>query len=343
MRRVALVIGGGAFGTSMSSILANNFEQVIVEVRSNDVYQALKRGENSVYLPGISLSKRIEPALGSLQVLDLLGDRYPEIIVFALPTKAITCYLTEHVDYINSFLKRGIPLVSLSKGLDSSSLQLPDDLFWEFCQEYQDQVTFLSGPSFAQEILEEQITMVSIAGRSRRTLLDVTSMMQTNFFKLLPTYDIKGLLLGGALKNVLAIAGGIVEGQGFNHNTRAALITAGITEMLKFGVVFNARPETFYGFSGMGDLILTTTGQLSRNKWFGLQIGRGGNPQEIIESQRRVIEGYQTTKAVQSLAERYEIKSRIFTGVYKVLYEGCDPKDVIDDLMRFSSKINFLF
>ena len=144
----------------------------------------------------------------------------------------------------------------------------------------------------------------------------------------------KGLLLGGALKNVLAISGGILEGLGFNYNTRAAMITRGIAEMLKFGKVFNARPETFYGLSGMGDLILTTTGDLSRNKAFGLEVATGRSPEEIIQGQRTVVEGYKTTKAAHLLSIKYDIRTNIFNGLYSVLYEGKTPADVLKRLMK---------
>ncbi len=163
-------------------------------------------------------------------------------------------------------------------------------------------------------------------------------MMQTDYFKVFATYDVKGLLLGGALKNPLAIAAGIAEGLGYNHNTRAALITHGIVEMLRFGKVFNARPETFYGLSGMGDLILTTTGGLSRNKQFGMEIAKGRKPKEIIESQRSTVEGYRTTMAAYKLAKQYDIHTRLINGLYEVLYNNVSPKAVIKELMRIPGR-----
>jgi glycerol-3-phosphate dehydrogenase (NAD(P)+) len=222
----------------------------------------------------------------------------------------------------------------LSKGIDPDTLELPDDLFYDYFPKFRDSFCFLSGPSFAKEILEEQITLVSLAGRSYYNLFKVAEMLQTSYFRCLPTYDVKGVLLGGALKNILAIAAGIIEGLGYNHNTRAAMITRGIVEMRRFGVVFNARPETFYGLSGMGDLILTSTGGLSRNKLFGLEIAKGRSAEEIIKSQRTVVEGYKTTKAAYLLSQKYQIKSRIFVGLYKVLYKGVDPSQTIAAVMK---------
>jgi glycerol-3-phosphate dehydrogenase (NAD(P)+) len=231
----------------------------------------------------------------------------------------------------------GIPFLSLAKGIDPNTLELPDDLFLNFFPDFQDQLVFLSGPSFAKEIMDGQITLVSCAGRSKRNLELISKMFETDYFKIYPTYDIKGVLLGGALKNILAIASGVIQGLGYNHNTRAAMVTRGIAEMLRFGIVFNARPETFYGLSGMGDLILTTTGQMSRNKQFGLEIAKGRKPLEIIESKRTSVEGYKTTQAAHFLTEKYDIRARIFNGVYQTLYLNKAPQDVIGEIMSAPS------
>lgn len=335
--KTALVIGAGAFGTSIAALLSHNFQKVILKVRGQDVYQQLiEARENSVYLPGQKLPENIFPAL-SWEEVDQLADDI-EIIISGLPTAAISTYFQLHRSRIEGYLQNQIPLVSLSKGIDPNTLELPDDLFFEVFPDYKDLFIFLSGPSFAKEIMEKQITMATLAGRSRPHLKKVSEMMATDYFKVLMSYDVKGVLLGGALKNILAIAGGIIEGLGYNHNTRAAMITRGIAEMLRFGVVFNARPETFYGLAGMGDLILTTTGGLSRNKTFGLEIARGRTPQEIIESSRSVVEGYKTAKAAHLISEKYEIRARIFNGLYSVLYENAQPKAVIEHIMRAPSR-----
>lgn len=339
MKEVGLVIGAGAFGTSIASVMANNFKTVILKVRSDDVYQSLKtKNENSVYLPGMKLASNIVPANSWDEVSELIDGKV-DLVVFGLPSSAITGFLFEHFTTVVEYIKQGVPVVSLAKGIDPITLELPDDLFRNFFPEYMDQFTFLSGPSFAKEIVSEQITAVSLAGRSKK-VLDVISkeMLNTKYFKVLPSYDVKGALLGGALKNVLAIAGGVIEGLGFNHNTRAAMITRGIAEMLRFGKVFNARPETFYGLSGMGDLILTTTGGLSRNKQFGLEIAKGKTPDEIISSQRAVVEGYKTAKAVHLLSEKYEVRARIFNGVYSLLYENKDPHKIIEEILDVPTK-----
>jgi len=333
----AIVVGAGSFGTSIASVLANNFKKVILKVRSDDVYQSLKKSENAIYLPGVKLSPNIVPAK-SWEELDSLVEGNIQLIVSGLPAAGISDFFKENYDRFLGYLIQRIPVVSLSKGIDPETLELADDLLFDMYPQFREIFCFLSGPSFAKEIIDEQITLVTLAGRSKPILTDVAKMMDAPFFKVFPSYDVKGVLLGGALKNILAIAGGIIEGLGYNHNTRAAMITRGIAEMLRFGKVFNARPETFYGLSGMGDLILTTTGDLSRNKQFGLDIASGKTAEDIINSQRTVVEGYKTAKAAYLLCEKFDIRASIFSGVYSVLYENADPSEAIKKLMRLPSR-----
>ena len=334
MYEYALVIGAGAFGTSIACVLSENFKKVITLVRSQDIYDSIKNGENAIYLPGQSLPKNIVPALNWEEVHEIVGSEKIQLVVNGLPTGAIRSFYSHNKTEIKNFLKQEIPFVSISKGIDPDTLELSDDLFHDQFPKYLDQITYLSGPSFAKEIVDKQVTIVSLAGRNPNIMLDICKKMGTGYFKCIPTYDIQGVLLGGALKNILAIAGGILEGLGYNHNTRAAIITRGINEMLRFGKVFNGRPETFYSFSGMGDLILTTTSSLSRNKSFGVEIATSQmSPEEIILSKRSVVEGYKTSKAAYNLAQKYKIRAPLFDGIYKILYQNVEPRDVLKALM----------
>lgn len=329
----AIVFGAGAFGTSIASVLSENFDHVILKVRDKATYESILQGENAAYLPGQKLAKNILPAISWEELDELTEGRRVQLLINGLPTAAIHPYYSENKDRVVSYFKKGIPMVSLTKGIDPDTCELPDDLFMHYFSDYSERICYLSGPSFAKEILDRQVTLVSLAGKVPQCLLSCAKMLQTDYFKAMPTYDIKGVLLGGSLKNVLAIAGGILEGLGFNHNTRAAMITRGITEMLRFGKVFNARPETFYSFAGMGDLILTTTSDLSRNKTFGKAIAAGGNPAEIIAAQKSTVEGYKTALAAHRVAKKYHIKTRLFDGIYRILYKNVPPDDVISELM----------
>lgn len=336
--QTALVFGAGAFGTAIASVLSNNFKRVILKVRSQDVYDALKgERENKIYLPGQKIPDNLYPALTWDEVSELVEGKV-ELLVSGLPTKAIGEFCKDNYDVLLSYLAQGIPCVSLAKGMDSDTLELPNDIYYHHFADFRDNFTYLSGPSFAKEIMDKNPTAVSLAGRDRQVLEKILTYMETPYFKILPCFDVRGVLLGGALKNLLAIAGGIVEGLGFGHNTTAAMITMGITEMLRFGVVYNARPETFYGLSGMGDIILSVTGNLSRNKQFGFEIASGGNPKEIINSHRFTVEGHKTTKAAYFLAEKYQIKARLSRGLYNVLYEFKDPMEEVEKLMKLPSR-----
>lgn len=331
--KTALVLAGGAFGTSIGFVVAQNFERVIIKVRDQEIYEEINAGENKSYLPNQLLPNSIKAALTWDEVKKLtLGE--VQLIISGLPMSAIDDFCLTHRHELSYYLDQGVPFVSLAKGIDHETLKLPDELYKTHFEAYHEQLMYLSGPSFAKEILDKQITIVSLAGESKENLIEACDMLGTSFFKALPTTDIKGVLLGGSLKNVIAIAGGIMEGLGYNHNTRAALITRGIVEMLRFGIHFGARPETFYGPSGMGDLILTTTGELSRNKSFGIEVAKGRAPEDIIKSMKSVVEGYKTTKAAYHLAKKENIKASIFEGLYHVLYNGMNTKDVISEMMN---------
>lgn len=337
--KTALVLGGGAFGTAIGFVLTQNFAKVIVLVRSKENYEEINKGENSTYLPGQKLPGTIKAALNWEEVSNETNGEI-DLIVSGLPMSAIDDFCMRNEFEMNRLLENGVSLVSLAKGINHENLKLPDELFKTYFEKFRSQFMYLSGPSFAKEIIDKQITMVSIAGEDRDRLLVACEMLGTDFFKAVPNMDIKGTLLGGALKNVIAIAGGIMEGLGYNHNTRAALITRGIVEMLRFGSVFGAKAETFYGPSGMGDLILTTTGELSRNKAFGMEIAKGKRPDEIISQTKSVVEGYKTTKAAHLLAEKMNIRARIFSGLYEVLYLNADPKEVVQKLMMLPPKFD---
>lgn len=333
----ALVLAGGAFGTSIAFVLSQNFKKVIIKVRSEEIYNEINRGENTTYLPGQIIPPSIKAAM-TWDEVEKIKDGDIELIVSGLPMSAIDDFCIQNYHELKKYLDKGMPLVSLAKGIDHETLKLPDELFKTHFEDYRSQLMYLSGPSFAKEILDKQITIVSLAGEDRFKLLECCDMLATDFFKALPTTDVKGVLLGGSLKNVIAIAGGIMEGLGYNHNTRAALITRGIVEMLRFGTVFGARPETFYGPSGMGDLILTTTGELSRNKSFGIEIAKGRKAEDIIKASKSVVEGYKTTKAAYLLAQKKHIRTRIFAGLYEVLYQNHDPKEVVQGVMMLPPK-----
>ena len=332
--RIALVVGAGAFGTAIASVLSLRFQKVILKVRSRDVYQTIKNhSQNSVYLPDLPIPSNVFPILEWEELL-LENEKQIDLLVSGLPTSGIRPFYSDNRERFLSWFERDIPFVSLSKGIHSETLEMADDFFFDLFPKHRQLFTFLSGPSFAREIMQKQITLVTLAGHSLECVYRVKGMLETFFFKCISSDDVKGVLLGGALKNVIAIAGGIIEGLGYNHNTRAALITRAIAEMLKFGSIYNAHAETFYGPSGMGDLILSTSGGISRNRQFGLAVAEGQSPKEFIEKKRIVVEGYKTAYASHIMGKRHGISAPIFEGVYQVLYQNLKPEQAINQIMQ---------
>lgn len=337
----ACVLGGGAFGSAVAQVLSVNFKKVLLMVRSQEHAQEISQQHNPRYLPGKKLSSRIHP-VQSWEEVEKVKEGRLNLIVYALPMSAMTTYCAKHAAAITPYLKGGALFLSLAKGIDVQTKKLSDDILLDYFPAVKKQFTYLSGPSFAAEIVAEHVTLVSISGENKESITQLVPMLSTPYFKPFPSTDKKGVLLGGALKNVLAIAGGLVEGLGFHHNTRAALITRGIIDMLRIGEIFNAHPETFYGLSGMGDLILSITGDLSRNKNLGLAVARGVSPEAFIAENNLTVEGYKTARAVHDLAQEHGVRTRIFQGVYDVLYHHRGPLEVIEELMGLKVGFNYL-
>jgi glycerol-3-phosphate dehydrogenase (NAD(P)+) len=201
-----------------------------------------------------------------------------------------------------------------------------------------ERTAFLSGPSFALEVALEHPTAVTMASRSMAAAEAAQELFQTDYFRVYTNPDVAGVELGGALKNVIAIAAGVVDGLGFGHNTRAALITRGLAEITRLGVGLGADPLTFAGLAGMGDLILTCTGALSRNHTVGVELGRGRPIADILGGMTMVAEGVRTAKAARELAEREGIEMPIVEEVYALLYEERAPREAVENLMLRSPK-----
>jgi glycerol-3-phosphate dehydrogenase (NAD(P)+) len=209
-----------------------------------------------------------------------------------------------------------------------------DEVFTELLtREQAELLTFLSGPSFSAEVSADAPTAVVVASRSEQAALRAQAAFQTEFFRVYTNPDVLGVELGGALKNVIALAAGVVAGMGFGHNTLAALITRGLAEISRLGVAMGADPATFAGLAGMGDLVLTCTGSLSRNRTVGYRIGQGETLEEILGTMKTVAEGVRTVQAVRELAAEYRVEMPISEEVHALLWEGRDAKEAVRNLM----------
>lgn len=318
------VVGAGSWGTTLAHLLASSGHDVRIWAREAEVVDAINRThENCVFLPGAPLV----PSLVAYSELEPVVSR-AELIVSAAPSHAVRTVSRQ----IREVLKGSPIVVSVSKGLEPGSLETMTSVLEEELGELR--IVALSGPSFAQEVYQKQPTAVVAASSDRWAAETVQQVFSNGSFRVYTSSDVLGVQLGGALKNVIAIAAGILEGMGLGNNPRAALITRGLAEITRLGEAMGADPATFAGLAGMGDLILTATGTLSRNRSLGLEIGKGRKLEEILRERRTVAEGVNTTRAAVELAARVGVELPIAAEVEQVLFCGKEPRRAIADLME---------
>jgi len=286
--------------------------------------------ENNVYLPGFRLHDNLVPHAQLERVV-----RGHELIVMVVPSHVYRQTAVQMLPH----LEQGTVIVSATKGIENGTLLMMSDI-WEELQPSSSfvRVLSLSGPSFAKEVICQTPTAIVVAGEDLEVARRVQRTFSTNTFRVYTSFDRKGVELAGALKNVIAIAAGISDGLGFGHNTRAALITRGLAEMSRLGVKMGAHALTFSGLSGIGDLLLTCTGDLSRNRQVGLKLGQGRRIDEILGEMRMVAEGVKTAQSVHFLAERMGVEMPISEQVYQVIHAGKHPRTAVRELMERSLK-----
>ena len=321
------VLGSGSFGTALASILATKDFAVTIWTRRPELAAAInERHTNERYLPGLTLPANLTAATDVGQVL---ADA--QMVVLAVPAQQIGGVLREYGDR----LPTGVPLVAAAKGIEEGSLRLVSEIIEAELPASFDRsrLSYLSGPSFAKEMIQRIPTVVSIASKSETTARQVQEAFYTDYFRTYWTPDVIGVEVGGALKNVIAIAAGVSDGLGFGLNTRAALITRGLAEITRLGVAKGADPLTFLGLAGMGDLVLTCTGDLSRNRTVGMKLGQGKKLKEALAEMNQVVEGVYTAESAYQLSQKLGVEMAITTEIYKLLYEDKDPLQVTRDLM----------
>ncbi len=252
------------------------------------------------------------------------------MIVSVLPTQ-VTRNVLEN---IKGLIKNGILIVVCSKGIEIGTHKLISDIFLEILGDaHKNNLFFLSGPSFAKEVAQRTPTAVTIAGYAENKISEVQSVFRSSYFKVYGTNDVIGVELSGALKNVIAIACGVSEGLGIGYNSQAALITRGLAEVARLGKAMGANPITFMGLAGMGDLVLTCTSSLSRNRAVGVRIGEGMPLQDILDNMQQVAEGVTTTKSAYEVAAQNNINTPVIDGVYEVLYNQKSPRKILGSMM----------
>jgi glycerol-3-phosphate dehydrogenase (NAD(P)+) len=320
------VVGAGSWGTALAKTLADAGHQVVLWGRNaDDIATINQHRENRRYLPGAMLPGTLT-ATTDLRAA-LTGKR---MIVSVVPSHTVRQVFGEGAQAIET----EAIVVSASKGIENESLETMDEVLKEVLPgRLGSRLVFLSGPSFAREVGQRLPTAVVVASRDRAAAQAAQLAFATDRFRVYTSDDVVGVEVGGALKNVMAIAAGIAEGLGLGHNTRAAIITRGLAEITRLAVRKGANPLTLAGLAGMGDLVLTCTGDLSRNRTVGLKLGQGKKLAEALAEMKQVAEGVKTTRSAHDLGERLGVELPITSTVYQVLYQDKPAIEAVTELL----------
>lgn len=323
------VIGDGGWGTTLAIHLQKKGFSVSIWSAFEEYAKLLdKNRENIKFLPGIKIPKAIKISSSLKLVVEDAA-----LIILAAPSQ----YLR---DVLQKFRKEVNPekyiFLSVVKGIETGTMKRMSEVIYEVLGKVK--LAVLSGPTIAKEIALEIPSAAVVSSSSKDIAEKVQDIMMSDYFRIYTNYDIIGVELGGALKNIIAIACGISDGMGCGTNTKAAILTRGLAEMARIGVVLGAKKETFWGLSGMGDLVTTCSSPLSRNRFVGEEIGRGKKLKDILGNMEMVAEGVKTCEAAHHLTRKKGIDAPITEQVYKVLYEDKKPETAVGDLMRRKKK-----
>mgnify|MGYP006279005027 CR=1 FL=1 len=320
------VIGGGSWGTAQAKLLAENGHQVTLWCHESWLPEEINETrENSEFLPGYTLPD----SLRATNDLEASVDGR-DMILSVMPSHVVRDVMTQIADS----LPTGVPIVSATKGIENDTLMLVSDILEDVLpSRLHPYLAYLSGPSFAVEVADRQPTAVTVASYNHRLAEKVQQTFSNDYFRVYTSTDVIGVEVGGAAKNVIAIAAGAASGMGLGHNAMAGVITRGLHEISRLAVNLGANPLTLKGLSGMGDLVLTCTSGLSRNHTVGTKLGEGHSLDEILDDMNMVAEGVKTSKSVHDLAHDLDVEMPISQEVYRVLYQDKSAEKAVQDLM----------
>jgi glycerol-3-phosphate dehydrogenase (NAD(P)+) len=330
MHKKISIIGAGSWGTALAIHLAGNFHQISLWVFEKELCDDMIRSrENKWFLPGHSLPENIHPTL-SLQS----AVKGQPLILLVVPTHVMRQTLSQ----IKPHIDESCLIINASKGIENDTLLTCHQIIQDVLGI---NAATISGPTFAKEVAKGVPSALLASSQNLDTAKQVQELFTTDKMKVFANNDLMGVEIGGALKNVIAISTGISDGLGLGFNTRAALITRGLVEISRIGTKLGAKPETFYGLTGLGDLVLTCTGDLSRNRQLGIQLGKGKTLKEITENMKMVAEGILTVKSTYSMIKKFSVKAAIIEETYLVLYKNKPPRQALDDLMKVEISTEF--
>jgi glycerol-3-phosphate dehydrogenase (NAD(P)+) len=333
------VIGAGSWGTALAVLLAGkNYAVHLWGHRTAHIDRLISDRENKKYLPDIRFPESLQP----LHDLKVAVEGAP-IVVMAVPSHCYRNVFTE----ILPFLGENCKILSAVKGIENSTLKTMTQVMDEILADNSEynfpkkniELGVISGPSFALEVAKEVPTAVTIGFHNLQTAIDLQKTFVTHFFRVYASSDVIGLEISASVKNVIAIAAGVCDGLGYGLNTRAALITRGLAEIQRLGIAMKADPATFSGLSGLGDLLLTCTGDISRNRMVGLKLGEGKTLDQIKGEMSMVAEGIKTTRSVFDLAQKMKIEMPILEQVYNIIYKGKNCSEAVRDLLNRELKV----
>ncbi len=321
------VVGAGSWGTAIANHLGLKGFKVDLWVFEKEVKDQIdKHRENKIFLPGFTLSSNIFP---SNDLRPVVSDK--DIIIIVVPSHLVR----EMSRKITGLISKDTIIVSASKGIENKTHLTMSGVLKETLPEIpKNRLSVISGPSFAKEVAKKVPTLVTVASKDKDVAEFVQHVFSTEFFRVYTTDDLIGVELGGSVKNIIAIAAGIIDGLEFGLNTRAALITRGLAEMKRLGLKLGASSHTFAGLAGIGDLILTCTGDLSRNHTVGKKIGEGKKLNEILSEMNMVAEGVKTAKSIYNLSKKIDIEMPICQEIYNILYNDASPEEAAHRLMN---------
>jgi glycerol-3-phosphate dehydrogenase (NAD(P)+) len=323
------IIGAGGWGIALAKLLADKGKQVTLWCHRAESFRELQENrESRTYLTGIVLPSSVE---FTRSIEAAVTDK--SLVICALPSHAVRGIIASAASYLSA----ETAVLCGTKGLEEESLKTMGEVLAETLGEPQQHV-FLSGPTFALEVARGLPTAVTVAARDQDIARNVQETLSTQNFRVYSSTDIVGVQMGGVIKNIIAIAAGISDGLNLGHNARAALITRGLAEMTRLAIRMGADPMTLAGLPGLGDLVLTCAGDLSRNRKVGIQIAQGKSLREIIEGTRMVAEGIRNTRSVYMLARSLGTEMPIVEQMYQVIHESKRPADAVRDLMQRSLK-----
>lgn len=320
--------GGGSWGTAIARLLSNKGHELNFYIRNKEVIEDIRKNkENTKYLPGAKFEKEINLTNNLDSVLQDI-----EVFIIAVPTSSIREVLTS----IKGKISKDVIIVNLSKGIEVESLDRISEISSEILKD--NPFVALSGPSHAEEVGKDIPTTLVASSENLKVAQTIQHEFSTPIFRIYTNPDLVGVEMGGALKNIIALAAGMNDGLAYGDNSKAALMTRGIYEMSKLGISLGANPHTFNGLSGIGDLIVTCTSMHSRNRRAGILIGEGKSMEEACNEVGQVVEGVKTVKSAYKLAKLKNIEMPITNALYKVLYEGYDPNKAVYELMTRENK-----